>query len=76
MHLRWATPKENQADMIAHGNAPRGERSGTAKLSKADVRQIRSMLGTMSYEAIAGRFNVSPSLIYQIKKGLVWAWLK
>lgn len=75
-HLRWATPKENQADMIAHGNSPRGERNGHAKLSEDDVRQIKSMIGVVPYRSLADRFGVSASLVHQIKKGRAWGWLE
>jgi len=75
-HLRWATAKENHADMVVHGTVPRGRNNAQAKLGEADVQDIRSRLGIEPYSAISQRFGVSKSLIYQIKAGRVWGWLR
>ncbi len=40
-NLRWATHKENQADMKRHGTAPIGTRHGMAKLTELDVIRLR-----------------------------------
>jgi hypothetical protein len=65
-HLRWATPIENAADKAAHGTAPWGERAGAAKLTEADVREIRSIVGTASLEALGARYGVRGSTIGKI----------
>lgn len=40
-NLAWGTPTENQADKILHGTTNRGERNGHAKLTAADVLEMR-----------------------------------
>lgn len=40
-NLRWDTPFGNYRDKIFHGTAPVGERSGTAKMSNAQVQYLR-----------------------------------
>jgi len=75
-HLRWATRSENQADKVLHGTAYRGERHWAARLTEADVRSIRSLLGTMTQTAIADAYGVDQSAISDIKRGRIWAWLK
>lgn len=72
-NLRWATRRENVADMIAHGTAPRGERCGSAKLTAAQVISIRTESG--SQRDIAARYGVDQSMISHIKRGKNWAWL-
>jgi hypothetical protein len=74
-HLYWATPTINHADKILHNTTNRGERQWRAKLSEADVRQIRSLIGTMTNAAIAKRFDVDQSHISEIKHRRAWAWL-
>src|SRR6516164_11851118 len=41
-NLRWATPQENSHDCVRQGIDPVGVRKGRAKLSEADVREIRA----------------------------------
>lgn len=65
-HLRWATHIENEADKVAHGTSPRGERQGSAKLTTSDVLQIRAMQGTASQAAIAAQFGVRQSTVFKI----------
>lgn len=74
-HLRWATPKENSADMISHGTSPRGERQGSSKLVRKDVLEIRSLEGQLSADKIAEMFGVGISQIRRIQKRKHWAWL-
>jgi hypothetical protein len=63
-HLRWATPKENNADRLIHGTDLRGERNHLAKLAEADVREIRRLaLEGMTQRAIARQYEVSEPAI-------------
>jgi IS30 family transposase len=44
------------------------------KLTKSDVEKIREMLeNNIDAREIAKTFNVSPSTIYNIKNGYIWA---
>lgn len=42
-NLSWATQLVNQRDRVIHGTHGRGEKSGTAKLTKEDVAFIRQI---------------------------------
>jgi hypothetical protein len=41
--LAWGTPKEDTEDKRQHGTLRRGERCYQAKLTEADVREIRAL---------------------------------
>jgi hypothetical protein len=59
-HLRWATPKENQADRRIHGTIKSGTENPVAKLTEEDVIQIREMAKTGKYRRqIAEKYGVS-----------------
>lgn len=73
-HLRWATPRENQLDRVAHGTHSRGERSAK-KLTENDVRAIRGMLGTTTKRAIAELFGITAQAVYRIETKKMWGWL-
>lgn len=68
-HLSWKTSADNKSDMIGHGTAPRGERNGQSKLTRADVLRIRALKGTVSQAEIAKRFGVHQSHISRIQSG-------
>ena len=74
-HLRWATHTENCADRLTHGTHTRGERNGMAKLSEAEVLEIRALRGAMPQREIAVHFGISASLVGDIHRGGRWAWL-
>ena len=72
-NLVWGTPTENYADMRLHGTAARGERHGSAKLSEADVRQIRNApkkFGAIT--ALARKLGVCRATITKIRSGERW----
>jgi hypothetical protein len=72
-HLSWKTPVENAADRVTHGTETIGERHGMAKLTKSEVRLIRSLGGEVSQRALAARFGVSQGQIHRILSGKSWA---
>ena len=74
-HLRWATRSDNHSDKLKHGTHNRGERHSRAKLTEADVREIRSLQGKMTQSALARRFGVSPATLREILIRKIWAWL-
>lgn len=76
MHLRWATRSANHADRVAHGTSARGEKSGTARLTEADVTAIRRRLNDETQTSLAREFGVSLSLVSLIAQRKRWAWLK
>jgi hypothetical protein len=75
-HLRWATRSENHLDKIKHGTAPRGTKNPMAKLSEADVRAIRSLIGSQPQWKIANQFGISQMIVSKISRNLVWGWLE
>lgn len=76
-HLRWATRKENHADMLIHGTHGRGERNSTAKLTEADVLAIRALRAAtgLSQSKIARRYGVTRAAVCDIVIRRSWAWL-
>ena len=74
-HIRWSTPVENCADTLTHGTRSRGERHGSAKITEADVREIRFLYGKLSRRDVAERFGISPDHVGSIHRGESWGWL-
>lgn len=72
-NLRWATPKENNADKRRHGTHLSGERTPAAKLTQKQVDVIRTLEGKMRQADIAARFGVSASQVSAIFRGKTWA---
>jgi len=68
-NLQWGTHAENVADQERHGTRANGERNGNAKLSDADIAEIRSLKGTMIHRLIAERFGVNRRYIGAILSG-------
>lgn len=75
-HLFLGTHQENMIDMVKKGrNVPggvRGEKNYLAKLTEKDVRQIKTMVKTLSMKKVSMVFGVSESCINQIKRGVSW----
>lgn len=58
-NLRWATNKENYEDMVMHGSAVFGSRSGTSKLTDDQVIAIlKELRTTPKCKSGSGRFKV------------------
>lgn len=73
-NLRWGTPLENAADQIRHGSQVRGERSSKAKLTGAQVVEIRILRAAgMSLPALARKFGVRNPTILKIVRREYWA---
>ncbi len=78
-HLFLGTQKDNVADMLKKGRgvAPpirRGEAAGPAKLTAAQVDEIRARLACgETTVALARAFGVSQSAVWWIKSGRNWA---
>jgi hypothetical protein len=74
-HLRLGTNQENVADMVAKGRNARGSRHHAAKLTEAQVLEIRELRSQgLSGPKIAKRFGVSHVLVYLIEKRQAWRW--
>lgn len=72
-HLFLGTARDNAADAVEKGRAPIEERNGQAKLSNADVAEIRRRLAAGEpRDAIAADYGVTPSNISYIKGRRSW----
>lgn len=80
-HLWLGTQADNVRDMIAKGRARyvtyHGEQHGRAKLTEAQVQEIRRLHGEghVTQSALARRFGVTRTAIQHILTGRNWAWL-
>lgn len=76
-HLSWKTPKGNCADKLIHGTLLRGEKHNMAKLTEAQVIEIRALLGKNELQKdIAEKYGVSFFAVSDIKRGKSWGWLE
>lgn len=74
-NLRWLTQSENYQDQVRHGTDRKGERSGQAKLTETNVREIkRAMKHKRSgmQRRLAREFSVSEATISSIVLGRTW----
>jgi hypothetical protein len=72
-NLRWATAVENNNDKERFGTAPIGSRNGSAKLSEADIIEIRRLrAGGEKLAAIGDRFGVAFQTVSKIINGDRW----
>lgn len=69
-HLYLGTPLENGHDRVRLGEQVRGESHPAARLTEAQVDEIRAL--DLPSPATAARYGVSPGLIRQIRLGQVW----
>lgn len=72
LHLRWATPKENQGDRLAHGTHNRGKQSAVAKLKQEDVAAIRKLAASVTRKDLSEMFGVTRQCIGHVVRGLTW----
>jgi len=72
-NLRWDTKKANWADRIKHGVATIGERNNFAKLTEAEVLQVRELCAqNFKTRDIAYKFGISVSGVCRIANGTNW----
>lgn len=72
-NLLWGTHKENQADQMRHGTKPIGERHHAAKVTSADVVQIRNRRAAGEKIASLGRaFGISEVMASKIARREWW----
>lgn len=72
-HLRWATPKENEADKIRHGTLGIGVKNSGAKITPEIVRQIRTKSKNLSQSQLAKIYQLSQSQISYIVNRKRWS---
>lgn len=74
-HLRWATRAENQADRLIHGTDNRGKKHHYARLTEAQVREIRALRGHVPQSQVAIQYGIGQPHVCAIQTGQEWAWL-
>jgi transposase len=77
-NLSYGSRADNEADKVRDGVSNRGERCGSAKLNRDQVRQARRLFASQGLPALpdlAERWSVSQSTIYQVVTRVRWAWL-
>jgi hypothetical protein len=76
-HLFLGDNKENTRDRQSKGRGIRGERSHLAKLTAADVIEIRANYTKRPelYKNIGARYGITDGAIYRILRRKNWMWL-
>lgn len=74
-HLTEGDAIRNSADMVRKGRSLKGERSPTAKLTEADVLEIRSRYMTETVANLSKEFGVSEGQVCMAARGVTWAHL-
>lgn len=76
-NLRWGDAADNAHDAIRNKkwNPPRGEGSGTAKLTESKVKEMRLLYegGGISYKQLAEQYGISPMQACRIINRQRWA---
>jgi len=77
-NLRFCTPAENSANMRRLGRQARGEKNSHAKLTAADVAEIRRIYaaGGVSQPTLAKRYGVTHPMIGFIVRREAWVHVK
>lgn len=73
-HLFLGTHLDNHRDKErkGRGNQVRGEKHYMAKLTEKDVLTIRASKGRVMQKDLASKFNIHPTTISHIWRGITW----
>lgn len=72
-HLRFGTRQDNVDDMMSRDRNARGERNGQAKLTEAQVVEMRTRRANGAMvKRLAVEYGVTPILVSEICRGLRW----
>lgn len=73
-HLFLGTQSDNMADMTAKGRQSRGEASGSAKLTKSDVLEIRDLAlhKVFTQAAIGALYDIDQTAVSKIHSRKSW----
>jgi hypothetical protein len=72
-NLRYATCRENCADRKQHGNQRQGSQVRGAKLTEAQIPEIRALRFRVPATKVAKAFGVSDTLIHLVWRRKAWA---
>jgi hypothetical protein len=71
-NLYWCDQKDNMADREKNGKGNRGEKHGMSKLTRKQVREIRSKYKDHTAKEIAPNYGITPAYIYQLTSRDRW----
>ena len=75
-HLRLGTVTDNNRDCVLRGRQARGERVAGARLTEANVKDIRRrLLAREKRSDIAAGFGIAQATVYAIQSGRIWKHL-
>lgn len=75
-HLRWGTSQDNSDDMVLRKRSPRGERSGSAKITEEIASKILKMrVEGFKVDEISSSLSISRDLVMGIYIGKNWSHL-
>jgi hypothetical protein len=76
-NLCYGTSADNSADMIKHGNSPRGRRNPQVKLTKRQVLSIRRRYaaGGITQRELGSKYGIHPKYTSLIITKARWGWL-
>lgn len=74
-NLYYGTHRQNMEDRERHGNTPRGERNGEAKITAADALAIRNRFaaGDVYMKDLAAEYGITGTQVSAILSGKNWA---
>ena len=76
-HLFLGTQKDNMDDMVRKGRSNRGEKNGGAKLTREQVREIRSLRENgLTLRVIADKFSISVESVRNIHFRKKWWYVE
>lgn len=75
-NLCWGSRQENVDDKRVNDKMPVGERSGTHKLTEAEVLEIRKARSTASLRELGAKYGVSHTAIRRAMLGIKWGYLE
>jgi len=76
-NLRWDTRKSNRADQLRHGTLPRGEKNAHAKVTEAQISQIRDLCerSDLTRKEVGRMYGISGKSVSDIHLRKTWSWL-
>ena len=73
-HLKLGTNLDNIADKMAKQRQTRGENVAMSKLKEPQIVEIRA--SKLNHQEAANLYGVSRSLVYQIRRRMIWKHVK
>jgi hypothetical protein len=74
-HLRLGTTQDNTADRTKRNRQAKGEKQGSARLTEAQVLEIRELAKSQNCSQIAKIYGVHRSHAWAIVTGVKWSYL-